>query len=152
MKKLFLKNKVLFLLTSIIIISIILIIIGLFVYFVKGSGKTVYGDRLVNIENYKIDKDIKNKLEEIYIDSTVDSVKYDLKGKIIYIKIDLKENLPLVDAQTLSLKAIDVFSEEQRSYYDIQLIVTTSKVEEKSKIYPIFGYKNAKNTQVVWTN
>ena len=152
MKKLFYENRVLFVLITLIIISLIIIIGGLFIYFFNGNGKSVYGNRLNDIEKYTISKDIETKLNDLYKDTAVDSVKYDLKGKVIYIIIDLKENAALVDAQTLALKSLEVFTVEEMGYYDIQLMVTATKLEEKSELYPILGYKNAKNAQVVWTN
>lgn len=152
MKKLFYENRILFVLITLIVVSVIIIISGLFIYFFNGSGKSVYGNRLNDIENYKISKDIEAKINDLYKDTAVDSVKYDLKGKIIYIIIDLKENVALVDAQTLALKSLEAFTEEEKGYYDIQLMVTATKLEEKSELYPMLGYKNAKNAQVVWTN
>ena len=153
MKRILSENKVLLVLAIIIIVSLIVIGVSMVMYFYTGNGKDEYGDRLQGIENVEISNDIDKKVAELYTDiAAFNEVVVNVKGKIIYINIDIKENLSLVDAQSLAIKSLEAFSEEEKSFYDIQIIITAKTIEEESDIYPLMGYKNAKNSQVVWTN
>lgn len=153
MKRILSENKVLLVLAIIIIVSLIVIGVSMVMYFYTGNGKDEYGDRLQGIENVEILNDIDKKVAELYTDiAAFNEVVVNVKGKIIYINIDIKENLSLVDAQSLAIKSLEAFSEEEKSFYDIQIIITAKTTEEESDIYPLMGYKNAKNSQVVWTN
>ncbi len=153
MKRILSENKVLLVLAIIIIVSLIVIGVSMVMYFYTGNGKDEYGDRLQGIENVEISNDIDKKVAELYTDiAAFNEVVVNVKGKIIYINIDIKENLSLVDAQSLAIKSLEAFSEEEKSFYDIQIIITAKTTEEESDIYPLMGYKNAKNSQVVWTN
>lgn len=153
MKRILSENKVLLVLAIIIIVSLIVIGVSMVMYFYTGNGKDEYGDRLQGIENVEILNDIDKKVAELYTDiAAFNEVVVNVKGKIIYINIDIKENLSLVDAQSLAIKSLEAFSEEEKSFYDIQIIITAKTTEEESDIYPLMGYKNAKNNQVVWTN
>ena len=152
MKRVFNENKVLFLLIVIIIICVVVSGIALVKYFYSGN-KDKYGNRLEGISEYprsdKIGEDIAKLFNET---ETFNSVKVNLKGKLIYINIDLKEGVSLADAQTLALKSLEAFSDEEKSFYDIQLIVTTKDSEEENTLYPLMAYKNSNSTQVVWTH
>ena len=153
MKRILSENKVLLVLAIIIIVSLIVIGVSMVMYFYTGNGKDEFGDRLQGIENVEISNDIDKKVAELYTDiAAFNEVVVNVKGKIIYINIDIKENLSLVDAQSLAIKSLEAFSEEEKSFYDIQIIITAKTTEEESDIYPLMGYKNAKNSQVVWTN
>lgn len=153
MKRILSENKVLLVLAIIIIVSLIVIGVSMVMYFYTGNGKDEYGDRLQGIENVEISNDIDKNVAELYTDiAAFNEVVVNVKGKIIYINIDIKENLSLVDAQSLAIKSLEAFSEEEKSFYDIQIIITAKTTEEESDIYPLMGYKNAKNSQVVWTN
>ena len=133
MKRILSENKVLLVLAIIIIVSIVVIAVSLVLYFYTGNGKDEYGDRLQGIEDVQISDDINDKVADLYAENPAfNEVVVNVKGKIIYINIDIKENLSLVDAQSLAIKS--------------------KTTEEESEIYPLMGYKNAKNSQVVWTN
>ena len=153
MKRILSENKVLLVLAIVIIVSIVVIAVSLVLYFYTGNGKDEYGDRLQGIEDVQISNDINDKVADLYAENTAfNEVVVNVKGKIIYINIDIKENLSLVDAQSLAIKSLDAFSDGEKSFYDIQIIITAKTTEEESEIYPLMGYKNAKNSQVVWTN
>ncbi len=153
MKRILSENKVLLVLAIVIIASLIVIAVSMVLYFYTGNGKDEYGDRLQGIEDVQLPNDINEKVAELYSESTAfNDVIVNVKGKIIYINIDIKENLSLVDAQSLAIKSLDAFSDEEKNFYDIQIIITAKTTEEESDIYPLMGYKNAKNSQVVWTN
>lgn len=150
MKKVIKENKVLFVLALIVIISLILIGVGLVKYFYSSSGDK-YGDRLNGIEEHKLSDTLADDIKALY-ESGVESVSVDTKGKIIYVIMDVSDGVSKVDAQSYAIKALDVFSDDDKSFYDIQFMITCKNASEETTTYPMEGYKNSNNTQVVWTN
>lgn len=150
MKKVIKENKVLFVLALIVIISLILIGVGLVKYFYSSSGDK-YGDRLNGIEKHKLSNTLADDIKALY-ESGVESVSVDTKGKIIYVIMDVSDGVSKVDAQSYAIKALDVFSDDDKSFYDIQFMITCKNASEETTTYPMEGYKNSNNTQVVWTN
>lgn len=150
MKKVIKENKVLFVLALIVIISLILIGVGLIKYFYSSSGDK-YGDRLNGIEEHKLSNTLADDIKALY-ESGVESVSVDTKGKIIYVIMDVSDGVSKVDAQSYAIKALDVFSDDDKSFYDIQFMITCKNASEETTTYPMEGYKNSNNTQVVWTN
>lgn len=150
MKKVIKENKVLFVLALIVIISLILIGVGLIKYFYSSSGDK-YGDRLNGIEEHKLSDTLADEIKALY-ESGVETVSVDTKGKIIYVIMDVSDGVGKVDAQSYAIKALDVFSDDDKSFYDIQFMITCKNASEETTTYPMEGYKNSNNTQVVWTN
>lgn len=152
LKKMYKKNKVLFVLTTIAIVCIIVIMLGLFTSFYAGGGKNKYGDRLDGIEEVKLSKSFQTDLVEFYEEQDkVNSTTVDVSGKIVYIVIDLKEGTTVTQAQGVATKGLKEFSEEELDFYDIQFILTSDK-QKDSKSYPTMGYKNNNSTKIVWIN
>ncbi len=150
MKKVIKENKVLFVLALVVIISLILIGVGLIKYFYSSSGDK-YGDRLNGIEKHKLSDTLADDIKALY-ESGVETVSVDTKGKIIYVIMDVSDGVGKVDAQSYAIKALDVFSDDDKSFYDIQFMITCKNASEETTTYPMEGYKNSNNTQVVWTN
>ncbi len=150
MKKVIKENKVLFVLALIVIISLVLIGVGLIKYFYSSSGDK-YGDRLTGIEKHKLKNSIENDIKAMY-ESGVEKVSIDVKGKIIYIIMDVSDGVSKVDAQSYAIKSLDAFSDEEKAFYDIQFMITCKNISEETTSFPIEGYKNSNNTQVIWTN
>ena len=150
MKKVIKENKVLFVLALIVIISLILMGVGLIKYFYSTNGNK-YGDRLTGIEKHKLKSSLANDIKALY-EGGVESVSVDTKGKIVYVIMDVSDGVSKVDAQSYAVKALDVFSDDEKSFYDIQFLITCKNASEETTMYPMEGYKNSSNTQIVWTN
>lgn len=151
MKKLFVRNKVMFVLVIILLACFILIMYNLIKYFYAGN-KNAYGDRLENLKEHKLDNNIEEKVANLYSENKeVGDVKVELRGKIIYVTIDYVKAIKLEDAKSLALKSLEAFSQEEKEFYDMQYILTAETIEEDES-FPTMGYKNALNTVVVWIN
>lgn len=153
MKKVIKENRILFILAIIIIIALVLIGVGLISYF-YGNDTNSYGDRLKDKDKYPLKSTLSDDIKSLYTKG-VNSVKVDVKGKIIYIIIDVEDGTSKIDAEGYAVKSLEKFTAEELDYYDIQFMVTSKnekEVEGQSKIYPIAGAKKAKNSQVIWTN
>ena len=142
------KNKLLTIFLILIIISIILVAI-LLMQLIGGNKKGEYGDRLNGIEKVEITSDIKNQLEkEIANEDLVTKVKYDLKGRLINIILNVKDEKEIDSIKEMGNKILSYFDEEQLSYYDIQILVNSDN--EESEKYPIIGYKHKTRDTINW--
>ncbi len=150
MKKLIKENKILFVLSIVILVSLIAIVIGLLSYFYKDDGDK-YGNRLDGIENYPVSENAGSEIKALY-DSGVESVSVDVKGKIIYVMLDVSNGVSKADAQGYAIKALDVFSDEIKGFYDIQFMITCKTSSEETTMYPMMGSKHSGNNKIVWTN
>ena len=138
------------------IIVIIVFIIGMFalsylkrIYW-DNNNQAAYGDRIEGIENHDIsDSDIKKIEEDISAIEKVEKVVYDLEGRIINLTITVSNDMSVKDSKKLSSAILDNFTEEQISYYSIQLYF----VKEDSSIddFPVMGYKHYLNDNFSWT-
>lgn len=150
MKKALKRNKVLLILALIVFISLIIMVVGIIKYFYSSTGDK-YGDRLNGIEKHKLSTTLESDIKSLY-ETGVESVKTDVKGKIVYVIMDVSDGINKIDAQNYAVEALDVFTEEEKSYYDIQFMITCKNITEETTSFPMEGYKNSSNTQIVWTN
>lgn len=136
-------------LISIIIGIIIILFILIFKLFFADFTKSVYGNRLSGIDKVKIDKkQISDIKEEINSYDEVNSVDYDLKGRLVNIIIEIKSGIAINDAKGFVNKGIDILDDDQKNYYDIQVFLTNSDAKQEN--YPMIGYKNKNSDNFVW--
>ena len=144
------ENRVYVILMIVSIVCIISVILGVIIYFVGQSTKDVYGNRLDGIEKVEIKDDKMTELENsIKENELVEKVNVSVKGKILYIVVHLTKGLP-TDAENIAVKALEKLSEEEKAFYDLQFIFD-SEEDSETNVFPIMGYKNAKNTTISWT-
>lgn len=150
MKNFWKENKVLIVLAIIILGCLVLMAVGLFTYFYS-QDTTVYGNRLNNIEKYPLDKELDKKIKSNY-ENGVESVKIDLKGKIVYVIMNVADKTTKDAAKEYASKALTSFTEDELNFYDIQFMMTCKEETAEEKVFPILGYKNSSNQSIVWTN
>lgn len=142
------KNKLLTIFLGLVIISIILVVI-LLSQLIGSNKNDEYGDRLNGIEKVEITSDTKNQLEkEIANEELVTKVKYDLKGRLINIVLNVKDEKEIDSVKEVGNKILSYFDEKQLSYYDIQILVSSDN--EESEKYPIIGYKHKTRDAINW--
>lgn len=150
-KEFYKRNRVYSILMLVSLVCIVSILVGVIVYFVGQTTKDKYGNRLDGIDNVKITdtkkSEVENKIKE---NELVDSVKINIKGKLIYVNIELKTGKHS-DSEAICQTALDNFSEDEKKFYDIQYIVTNkdTSIEEN---FPVMGYIKAGNSIIKWTN
>lgn len=141
------NNKILItlILIAVIMFSTILIII----FSNLSSGNDEYGNRLDEIEKYPItDEAINNIKNEISSLEKVKSINYNLEGRLINFVIKVEDDLIVSEAKNYSEKILENFSDDIKSYYDIQILID-SNIDE-SENYPIIGYKHKTSDSLVW--
>lgn len=135
----------------ILAIVFILLIAGivLFIKFSPDTHKDVYGNRLVDIEKYPIDQERLQVMSTEFATNLegVQSVNHNIKGRRINITIKLGASVPKDIAIQYANKTLEYFTDEVKSYYDIQIFLLT---DEESEIYPMIGYKHKTSSTYVW--
>ena len=145
----FIKNHKL--LVAFIILLIVCIILAIFLLnqLIGGNKEGEYGDRLKGIEKVEItDKQETNIEKEISKEESVEKVKYDLRGRLVNIIVDVKDEIELDKVKEIGTKILEHFDEEQLSYYDIQIFINSDN--KKSEKYPIIGYKHKTKDAISW--
>lgn len=142
------KNKKLSIgIASAIIILLLIILIKVIVF--PNAGGDVYGDRLKDIENHKVSKEVINDIKSELKDQTsVDKVDYTNTGRILSFIVTLDTEIKPEDAKKYASIITDGLKSKIKDYYDIQIIINTDKETES---YPIAGYKNKTSEDFVWS-
>lgn len=136
-----------------VLIAIILLILSVWLalflkeFFFSSDAKVIYGTRLKGINKHKISKETISSVEDS-IKKEVSSVNVRVTGKLIYIVIKVKENTTLETAKALGAKAIEGFSADEKTFYDIQIMIDS---ESENSQYPIIGYKQRSRQNITWT-
>lgn len=144
-------NTMLWILIFILVVCFLLIGFLFYKYFYSGISTSKYGDtRLEGIENYPLSKTLEKDVNDLLTtEKSVNNVKIDVEGKIIYIIVDFKESIKVDSAKSIATKALEKIGEENLTFYEIHFILTYSGEEENAN-YPVFGMKNANSLKVVW--
>ena len=141
------KNKI-----TIIIIAIfavcVFIITGLINAFFPEEGTAIYGNRLDGIDKVAISDTTLKELEDKFKDDAVKSVSARVSGKTIEIQMVVNDDVDPGTAKIYGEKTLEVFSKEQKEYYDIQVF---AKKDIETVEYPIIGYKHKTKETFTWT-
>jgi len=145
------KNRVILsLLTIITICLIICLVFGFRIFWGETDGNE-YGTRLDGLDKTPYTDTERENVKAYFLkNENVDTVNFNLQGKIMYITINFKNDLKLATAKKLVNESLKEMNEDITNVYDIQFILTTSV--EDSKIYPTMGYKAHKKSAVSWIN
>lgn len=151
-KKFYKEHRVFTILMAIVIVCAILIATVLIQCFYVGNGKDKYGKRLDGIENYQISESRQSDFENnIANNDKVKSADITVTGKIIYITMNFESNVDLVEAESVALKSLEEFSEEEQKVYDFNITLKQT-ASENSEGFLISGSKNVNGSGLVWNN
>ena len=151
LKSFYKNNRVYSILMIISIICIVAILVGVVLYFLGQTSKDKYGNRLEGIEKVEIKEsklnDIEKKITENELVKSTDAI---IRGKLVYITITLNTGTH-ADTESIAQSSLELFSEEEKAFYDIQYIVD-NKDEKIEENFPVMGYIKAGNSVIKWTN
>jgi hypothetical protein len=151
LKELLGKNRVVFVLVSILVICIVAIILVMFSFFFTGT-KSSYGDRLDKIKDYPVTDEFQSSyISSLKESKIVSDAKIRISGRIIYITIDFNKDTSLDEAESVATSSVDKFAENILKYYDLNFILTSSS-SDSSDGFTIMGARNANGHGVVWNN
>ena len=153
LKGFFQRNKVLVILTLIVLVCVVIMGLCLLANFYGGNNTDKYGRRTEGIEKVEItsarQSEIESKLEADEFISNRTSIK--VQGKIIYLRIVFEEGISLIEAQGKAIAILEEFSEEEKNFYDFHFTLKQAS-SETSEGFTIAGAKNVHGTNVVWNN
>lgn len=146
--KMFYKNNRIYCILMGISIFCILFIVMLFIlYFFNQTKNLVYGNRLNGIDSVLISKNDNNTyVDSILENEKVDKASLNVKGKIIYVNITLKDGTR-EDAKAMAIKLLSVINEDAKAFYDINF----SFVKNDDETFPFMGYKKSDATIISWS-
>lgn len=157
MKKWFKDNKKKAIIIGIVVLALILFVIFLTAvikYLVPNTGESVYGDRCKITENYPVEDNKKEKLEEFLKEyKNTELVDYEVKCNLIDVIIKVDDSVKLSTVKSMGKKLLKIFTDEELEHYDIQLMIESNK--EDSSVYPVIGTHHKKidgsmNKNFVW--
>lgn len=147
----FLKRHII----AIIVIVVLLVIAGsLFLvarsFLKNGNEGTIYGDRLdgidkVGLKNESLDKIIGEMKKNQY----VKSANYRVEGRTINFQVDVAKGTSVANAKKVSLPILPGLTEDEKSFYSIQVFVTC-KEDSENESYPLNGYKHRTSSDLLW--
>ncbi len=149
-KNLWDNNRVMFVLTLIVIVCLILMSVVIVRYFV-GNGTSNYGDRLESIEKIPLEESDKttiiNKLKE---QENVSEVNIHTQGKIIYIRVTFK-NVTADRAKEIASQSLEVINDKYLKNYDIHYTLTSDATDDATG-FIVMGTKNIgeEQKQIIW--
>ena len=136
------------------IIFFILVMISLLVLykilFYSDDEKAIYGVRITDIDEYKLEKkditSLEKKASEL---EKINSVKITIKGRLIKYFIDVDSSLTNDEIKNKINEMANQIDDDTKSYYDVTFYV--SRKTEDSVTYPIIGYKHKNKENITFT-
>ena len=157
MKKFFTKIKNLILnhklLATICLLAFILLVVLLFmVISMTVSTANKYGNRLDGIKEVEIKsktlKEVENKIKE---NEEVKDASVRIKGKIIYFDITYNKGTEKDKAKEIANNTLSEFSEEEKSFYDMEYILIEDSNGEDGDTYIVTGTKHSAKEEISWS-
>ena len=147
MKK-FLKNNKLILA---LLIFIIVLFVFIFWFFILPSfNGNKYGSRLKEESKHKISSEVISKIKDKAKENdSVLKIDYHKEGRILNFNVSVDSNFGPDQAIEFGKSLIGEIKEEDRKYYDIQVLIDSN---EKSDNYPIIGYKSKNSNDINYGN
>ena len=141
------KNKVTIFVIAIFAVCIF-IVMGVINFFFPEEGTAIYGNRLDGIGKVAVADTTLKDLEDKFKDDAVTSVSARVSGRIIEIQLVVNDDVPPETAKIYGEKALEVFSDEQKAFFDIQIF---AKKNIETVEFPMIGYKHKTKDKITWT-
>ena len=132
------------------VIVFILVLLGLYLaksIFFPEENKAIYGNRLEGRDSVEISNETKSAVQT-KLDEGTKSVTVRIAGRIIYIDVITEDATTKEAARDLGNKALEAFSDKEKAYYDIQILISNESNKDQ---FPIIGYKHHSKNDISWT-
>lgn len=131
-------------------ILILIVIIWVGKEFLLSSDGPLYGNRLQGADKVPISSALKTEITTlINSKSGVKSSSVNVHGLIINVIIMVDDTMTTDVAKIISNEALMKFSDAEKKFYDISFLINYAAKSDK-KDFPLIGYKNKNNTEIVW--
>lgn len=151
LKSLWFENRVLFVLFIVVIICAF-IVVGVIAKYFFGSSDSKYGDRLNGIEEVLISDEMKtNFVNTMNEDELINNSSIKVIGKVVYVSIQFKDDVTLVEAESRALASLLTFEQKYLDFYDFNYTLKRDATEN-SEGFLIMGARNANGNGLTWNN
>lgn len=130
-----------------VVALIVIALLLLKAIFFPNESKAIYGNRLDGRKNVEISEETKNKVKDKVKDKSA-TTNVRIAGRIIYVIMKVNGDVGLDDAKKLGNSVLEEFSDAEKAYYDIQILIEN---DTNTSQFPIIGYKHHAKTAIVWT-
>ena len=117
------------------------------VIFFPNESKAIYGTRLEGRKDVEISEETKKKVQE-RVKDTSPKTEVRVAGRLIYITMHVNGDVNTETARNVGNSTLEDFSDAEKAYYDIQIIVEN---DANTNQFPIIGYKHHTKDYVSWT-
>ncbi len=138
----------------VIIIIFIIFLYSVISYLMPDTRASVYGDRCDVTADYPVAGDRKDTIKKFLNDyKTMSLDEFEVKCNLIDVVINVEDKESLANVKKMGKALLGVFSDDEKKYYDIQLIITSDN--DKSENYPQIGthhkeINGSSNEDFVW--
>jgi len=144
------SNKKLVIILASVIILILLVLLVLYKVFAGSKGGNLLGDRCSEKDKYEITSSQTSEIAEIYSSiEEVSDVEVFTNACTVKIIVNLTSDVEIETLQEKSTEILTVLDEEQKTYFDYALYITSD--DKESEIFPINVTKNKQRDDFVWT-
>lgn len=148
----FLKKYKKWIILGVVCIVLLAITYGFVNLLFPNSSKSAYGNRLDGMDAVAIKGDTVSQItQDLEKEESVNKASYDLRGRVASFYIDVKKGTDLNAAKSLADKILPFLSEEQKSYFDLQVWITSNE-DEEGTVYPTVGSKHKTSPAFVWVH
>ena len=145
------RNRVLIVLTIIVITCFCIMGVVVVKYFFGGNVSS-YGDRLDDIKDLPFkEEDQTTLINSIKENDIVEDVTVNVRGKIIYIRILFNEKATLDTAKGVATKSLESIAADYQSKYDLEYTIV-QEANETVGGFTLMGAKNINRTVLIWNN
>ena len=124
-----------------VIVALLFIIVLYKSLFYSTSEKSVYGIRIRDIKEHKIEsKELKAWQSDVKDMDKVTDCNVEVKGKLIKLFVTFESDVSTDDIKTKLNDVVNGIDKKITSYYDITLYAKQSKDGDMK--YPVIGYKH----------
>lgn len=139
--------------TVVLIVLCLIIAVGLgFVFkdlLFNNEDGPLYESRLLGKDDYKISKtEIKKAITTFKEDKLIDECEILINGKVLKVIIETS-TLEIDDLKIVLDGALEIFNEEDLTYYDLEILVDNPNDGE---LFPLIGYKNNDTAAISYIN
>ena len=142
----FIKKNLHKIIAAIIVIFLIILAIIVKNFFFPNDTGVYYGTRLEGIEKVKISDKALKSIKSDLKDKTK-SVNVRVQGRIVYVDAVANDDIEVQTARDFAYSILNALTDEQKAYYDIQLMVNNEAMKDK---FPIVGYKHHAKSYMSW--
>ena len=146
LKKFYQNNRIYCILMIVSGICLLILLSSVLIYFIGQTRSSVYGHRLDDIKDYPVETELKELSNYLDSNSNTISVSTDVRGKILYITMEVNKEMSNEDIQNMCSDSLSKLTDTQKGYYDIQYIV------KREGLNPYLGSKSAHQTIIAWAN